>query len=215
MSLLLRLLDQPPLISSTQIRLVAQVNLFQLGEFINSRSSASSNVLMAINALNVMIRNDAALLYPSRRASFYPPPREGEQPYLISGGLEMWGGYFTSIRPTVGKLIVNMDRTAMSFIMAGDLVNVATRFMKVRDPADLSRAVDRGRVQLERFVKGLQITTRSMTMQDGRTSNKKSYKIRALSREPASVFSFDGDNGEKWTIQVSCFICKWASPEPD
>jgi len=183
------------------IRLVAQVNLHQLGEFINSRSEASNNVLMAINALNVMIRNDAALLYPSRRASFYPPPREGEAPFLISGGLEMWGGYFTSIRPTVGKLIVNMDRTAMSFIMAGDLVNVATRFMKVRDPSDLARAVDRGRVQLERFVKGLQISTRSMAMQDGRSSQTKKFKIRALSREPANALRFEGDNGEQWTIQ--------------
>ena len=89
----------------------------------------------------------------------------------------MWGGYFTSIRPTVGKLMVYLDRTAMSFIMAGDLVNVATRFMKVRDPSDLARAVDRGRVQLERFVKGLQIKTRLMAMQDGRSSQTKKFKV--------------------------------------
>ena len=117
----------------------------------------------------------------------------------------MWGGYFTSIRPTMGKLIVNMDRTAMSFIMAGDLVNVATRFMKAKDPSDLARAVDRGRVQLERFVKGLQISTRSMNMTDGsgRSSQNKKFKIRALSREPANALRFEGDNGEQWTIQVS------------
>lgn len=191
-----------------KIRLVAQVNLAMLGEFIHSRTSANSSVLMAINALNVMIRNDASLLYFSKRASFYPPPREGEAPYLISGGLEMWGGYFTSIRPAVGKLIVNLDRTAMSFIMAGDLVQVATRFMNLRDPSEITRAMDRTRVNLERFVKGLTISTRGMQMSDGsgRSSQKKTYKIRALGRGPASQQTFEGDNGEQWTIVVSTLV---------
>jgi len=184
------------------IRLVAQVNLHELAVFIGGGQSASSNVLMAINALNVMIRNEPSLEYPSKKASFYPPPKQGETPYMIQGGLEMWGGYFTSIRPTPGKLIVNMDRTAMAFIQAGDLVTVAVKFMRVQDPSQLARSMDRQRIQLERFVKGLQIVTRSLESGDGKKTRRKKYKIRALSKMPASQLQFEGDNGEQWTIQT-------------
>lgn len=184
------------------MRLVAEVNLHQLGQFINSRSDATSNVLMAITALNVMIRNDPSMLYPSKRASFYPPGREGDLPYQISGGLVMWGGYFTSIRATPGKLIVNLDRTAMAFIQSGDLVQVASKFMRVRDPADLARVMDRSRLVLERFLKGLQITTRSLEARDGKTTQKKKFKIRAVSRESAAQLTFENDQGQRTNIQA-------------
>lgn len=88
-----------------------------------------------------MIRHGPALAFASKGQSFYPPPKDGERPYELSGGreyfafyyqaklnsdceytfssrhkVEMWGGYFTSIRPVPQRLIVNMDRTAMAFI---------------------------------------------------------------------------------------------------
>ena len=76
--------------------------------------------------------------------------------------------------------------------------------MRMRDPSDLARAIDRSRVQLERFVKGLVIITRSLDFTDGsgRTTRKKKFKIRALSREPANQLVFEGENNQQYTIQV-------------
>lgn len=66
---------------------------------------------------------------------------------------------------------------------------------------DLTRAMDRSRVQLERFVKGLQISARSLTATDGRKTQVKKYKIRALSSVPASHYMFTNDNGQEISIQ--------------
>lgn len=74
--------------------------------------------------------------------------------------------------------------------------------MRMRDPSEVARAMDRSRLQLERFCKGLQISTRSLEAIDGKKTQVKKFKIRALSRVPASAFMFENDQGQEISIQT-------------
>lgn len=74
--------------------------------------------------------------------------------------------------------------------------------MRMRDPSEVARAMDRSRLQLERFCKGLQISTKSLAAADGRKTQVKKFKIRALSRVPASAFMFENDQGQEISIQT-------------
>lgn len=74
--------------------------------------------------------------------------------------------------------------------------------MRMRDPSDLARAMDRSRLQLERFCKGLQISTRSLTAGDGKKTQVKKFKIRALSKVPASHYMFENDQGQEVSLQA-------------
>lgn len=74
--------------------------------------------------------------------------------------------------------------------------------MRVRDPSDLARAMDRARLQLERFCRGLFISTKTLSATDGQKTRVKKFKIRALSQMPASHLMFDDDHGQKLSIQT-------------
>lgn len=75
--------------------------------------------------------------------------------------------------------------------------------MGFNDPAMLSRARERDRVNLERFVRGLVIVTRAIQSPNGGSTRMKKFKVRALSKEPANVFTFTNDEGQGITIQVN------------
>lgn len=72
--------------------------------------------------------------------------------------------------------------------------------MRLRDPSEVARAMDRSRLQLERFCKGLLISTKSLNAVDGRATRVKKFKIRALSKVPASAFMFENDEGREISI---------------
>jgi hypothetical protein len=77
---------------------------------------------------------------------------------VLTKGIEMWrgtslhpsfrapypssAGYFTSLRPTLGKLIINVDVTHQPFVVSGDLIKVALAIVgenDVRALSDVSR----------------------------------------------------------------------------
>ena len=48
----------------------------------------------------------------SQNASIFPRPTKDDQKMYIGGALELWRGFFSSLRPANGKLIMNFDTTA-------------------------------------------------------------------------------------------------------
>lgn len=58
--------------------------------------------------MNVVIQHGPMMTFPSRGASFFLPHQDRGSA-VISKGLEMWRGYYTSMRCGPGKLFVNID----------------------------------------------------------------------------------------------------------
>ena len=117
----------------------------------------------------MLLRHEASILHATKGASIYPQPTADADRFVIMGGIEMWRGYFSSLRPAPGKLIVNVDSTAMAFVQTGDLVKlrgvscpdltcqVCCAFANMSDPARLAQLTDRLRLQLARFLRNVKV----------------------------------------------------------
>lgn len=160
----------------------------------------------AIVALNVMIRHRAALQFPSKGASIYPTPSR-EFPnsrFPISGGVEMWRGYFSSLRFSPQGLVLNINSTVMPFIQEGNLLEVAAKFLDPRGGKDeLIRhgLQERDYIKLDRFLRGCKV---SITRTGNANAPQISGKIRGIGRQPAERHTFTMDDGSTTNVAV-CF----------
>ena len=116
--------------------------------------------------------------FPFNVRSFFTP-REAKD---IGGGLELWRGYFQSVRPAPGRMLINMDIatgamyaiSSYSFIIdllmqthrykAGPLLHLCLGFINKDHPSYLAPTrgfPDRERLKLQRFISGMRIITTS------------------------------------------------------
>lgn len=63
--------------------------------------------------------------------SFYTPDR----PSPISGGAEVWLGYYQSLRATQAGLTLNVDMSAMAFVRSMPMVSLWFLFLFGKDRA--------------------------------------------------------------------------------
>ncbi|KAL0565625.1 hypothetical protein V5O48_016395 [Marasmius crinis-equi] len=101
------------------------------------------------------------LLHPSSSTSFFTP----NEVYDLGRGLQLWRGYFQSIRPTIGKIILNLDITTGLFYKPGSLIDLCLEFISSftgdrTDPKLLSPAhgfPERQRRNLSNFLAGARV----------------------------------------------------------
>ncbi|KAI0345055.1 Piwi-domain-containing protein [Trametopsis cervina] len=77
----------------------------------------------------------------------------------LSGALISMPGFFQSVRPTLGRYLINVDTTTAAFYRPGWLLDVAQRFFGVHTPMDVVRACEnRARFsELRMFLRGLNV----------------------------------------------------------
>ncbi|CAL1704410.1 unnamed protein product [Somion occarium] len=113
----------------------------------------------AINALQLIVRQAANMRhgFPLQAKSFFTKDGAKE----LGGGLQAWRGYFQSVRPVLGRLLVNVDVTHSAVVKAGPLLDVAMEFCNFRDIRDLAALPTDPNPQrwlkLQRFLKGVLI----------------------------------------------------------
>ena len=144
-------------------------------------------------ALNVVIRMEPNQKYPFNVRSFFTP--QGKRP--VGGGLELWRGFFQSLRPSVGRLIVNVDTSTGMMYRAGTLIDLCLDFLGQQDPLVLSPAKgfpDRERIRLGKFIKNVKVKIET------KTSGPQRYRtIQGISRTGADKTMFD-HNGTQMSV---------------
>jgi len=125
--------------------------------------------------------------YPFDKRSFYTPQDRKN----LGNGLELWRGIFQSVRPTIGKIVLNIDLKAGVMYKAGPLIPLCLEFLGrdvnanpvgLLSPDVFPRAC---RHELKKFLMGLRIQVRS-------TGNKM-RTISGLSEQSANSITFDLD----------------------
>ncbi|KAG0216514.1 hypothetical protein BGX28_000028 [Mortierella sp. GBA30] len=180
---------RPVPVFKVKVRKAATINLQELHNFLQGKSSMTNNCLTAIMALDVLIHHKPAMLYSTVGASFFTP--NGKQ--VLSGPVEVWRGYYQSMRPTKGKMMVNVDVAATTFFQPGSLLEIVIKILGLASPADLRRtgaAINWQKV--ERLIKGLRVTVTH------RERAKRSFKIMKLTSTSArdTKFTLDASPGE-------------------
>lgn len=155
--------------------------------------------------VNVVIQHGPMMTFPSRAASFFPSPAD-PRAVTISKGLELWRGYYTSLRPAPNGIFINIDLSSHPFIVRGNLPEVMLSYARAKSrnigPNDL--AADRipggVAVELGRFLRGLKVTMK-VKGADGREQTR---KVRELTRLSAQASTFQTDDGS--TTNVAAYF---------
>lgn len=106
--------------------------------------------------MNVAIRMEPNQHYPFNGRSFFTDKETRD----IGGGLVLWRGYFQSVRPTFGKMLINVDISTGTMYKPGPLLSLCLEFLGQQNPSALGRSMpDRERLRLQKFITGIRITT--------------------------------------------------------
>lgn len=134
--------------------------------------------------------------YPFNVRSFFTD-RETKD---IGGGLVLWRGYFQSVRPAIGRLLVNLDISTGTMYKPGPLLDLCLDFLgrpgqyNILSPR--RNMPDRERIRLQRFVAGIRI----MTTYSGERVRKTPRVVKKLSSAGASDLSFSMRDGTTMTV---------------
>ncbi|KAF7325238.1 Argonaute-like protein [Mycena kentingensis (nom. inval.)] len=112
--------------------------------------------------------------YPTLGANFYTP--DGFQ--AIGAGIELWRGVFHSFRPTLGRMIVNVDPVVGMMFLRGPLIRLCLEYLNLQNPQQLNRTLRPAiKTELARFIKELKIQARPA----GANAGERMYTIMGLS----------------------------------
>ncbi|KAL0947384.1 hypothetical protein HGRIS_013500 [Hohenbuehelia grisea] len=169
----------------------------------NGQATQQSQV--ATNLLQLLIRQAPNLSNPNNGRSYFT--EAGHIP--VGWGYELWRGYFQSVRPSIGTMLVNIDTSMAAMHARGSVLDVALSVIGGRNLRDI--ALERRNPnfrKLEKYFKNLQVLVN--------TPGMKGRKKKILALEPkAGSFRFDKD-GEKMTIsQYFGEACNYPVRHPD
>ncbi|KAF8514872.1 argonaute-like protein [Hysterangium stoloniferum] len=132
---------------------VTDIDPTSILDVLNGKGSHSSGSLTVLTLLNILVRMKPIMSHPSNSKSFFTKDfRSG-----LGKGLELWRGLFQSVRPTIGRLIVNIDIATAVMYVGGSLVETVLAFIGSNNARDLSRVTEIQQRKLDQFLKGLLI----------------------------------------------------------
>lgn len=188
---------------------VNDVKLDNLVKYIKHQvgSTPDEGVYMAITALNIICNHDMIMTHASSKNSFFPQPpplgdRDSQSDFVLRmrGGLEMWRGYFSSIRMSPTGVILNFDLTSQPMIKAGNLALVAAEIAgSAGNPRALSGLTGQALTKLVRMLKLITVTVARV---DG---SKLRCKIKAVGSSARQMkfeapVSPNSEQMRKWTV---------------
>lgn len=117
----------------------------------------------------------------------------------IPGGVDLWRGYFQSVRPAIDKLLINIDISTGAMYQPGPLISLCLYFLGKRKdgPHALTaiRLPDRERIRLQNFLKGIKVTTPYRTHNPDRRR-----LVKRLTKESARDRTFEIEDGHTQTV---------------
>ncbi|KAL5508298.1 hypothetical protein ACEPAH_5917 [Sanghuangporus vaninii] len=178
---------------------VAEINPVVLERFLEGKQSHDNDVLTAITALNVIVRQEPSLRYPFNVRSFFTDEEKME----IGSGIVLWRGYFQSVRPAIGKMLINIDISTGAMYKPGKLLNLCLEYINIpgsprAQPHALAGLNPRERLHLQRFIQGIRIVT-IHTDWTGKAS-KTPRVIKKISSESATKLRFKRREGGEMTV---------------
>ena len=150
-----------------------------------------------LQALNVVVRMEPTMKYPFNVRSFFTDKETKD----IGGGIVLWRGYFQSVRPGIGKMLINVDISTGTMYKPGPLINLCCDFLGRTGRPDILAPKrgfpDRERIRLQRFLTGVRI----LTTQAGEGKvNRTPRTIKKISAAGAADMSFKLREGGQQTV---------------
>ncbi|KAJ3552097.1 hypothetical protein NM688_g4337 [Phlebia brevispora] len=208
-----------PKVYKVKLTQVARINPEVLSRFINSQQASDNTVLTAITvmylstilspqcvctywvhnhpqALNVVIRMQPHLQYPFDKRCFYTAHETKD----IGKGIVLWRGYFQSIRPAPGRMLINVDTSTGYMYKSGPLIEVCQDVLKdlsSQTPRWPNRALTEAEgLLLQRFLAGVRVST----ITANGTPSQTPKTIKGFSLQGANELRFKSRDGTEVTV---------------
>ena len=114
----------------------------------------------------------------------------------------LWRGYFQSVRPAIGRMLINVDISTAAMYKPNRVINISLEVLKLtRGPNSLSPAhglPERERLKLQRFLSGVRVDVNI----PGRpsTGHRPPRVVKRLTKAGASGLSFTMRDEETITV---------------
>ncbi|KAL7752065.1 hypothetical protein RI367_002594 [Sorochytrium milnesiophthora] len=145
---------------AVRIKKVATVNMHELQQFLNGKAGISDNVLTCLTVIHVALNHSPMLRYTplirGSSASFFPG--QGPKPGTLPGGLEIWQGFFQSVRFTPSRLSVNVDAATACYYKGNMNLAMYISLFFGRDKAAPNFYSPAEKKNFERFIRNLVVT---------------------------------------------------------
>ena len=174
-----------PRIFIMTLKKVSSVNLASLQSFL--RGGLDYTPHEVLNALEVIFRNPVISKGIVIGRSVYSA-NGPNKPKMISGGLEVWGGYFHSLRAAAGRLLLNIDISNTAFFAPGDLLSTLKDICRGQLTASLD---GQQKNAFERLIRGLKVEVSHRG-----DSFRKKFKVLGLGKSPQEITFIDQDGKE-------------------
>ncbi|KAA1466451.1 argonaute-like protein [Dentipellis sp. KUC8613] len=184
-----------PKVYKVRLTHVAEVNPEVLARFLQGQQSHDNTVLTAITALNVVVRMEPNLKYPFNVRSFFTNKETKD----IGFGIELWRGYFQSVRPAIGRMLINVDISTGAMYKPGPLLSLCLEFLGKRGQPDAlnGKIPERERLRVQKFISGIRILTPSSK---GARPNASPRVVKRLSKNGANELTFRLGDGPTMTV---------------
>ncbi|KAJ7273274.1 argonaute-like protein [Mycena rebaudengoi] len=159
-----------------------------LNLLIQDGQKITASTATATNLLQLLIRQSSNQNNPTNngRAYFSSQGRRS----LPGTGVELWRGFFQSVRPTIGRMLVTIDTSMAAVYESGALLDIAMTILNVRDARNLSLSGPSGshnlRVLRNHFKHRL-ITTK--------TTGERTKTVHDIIPGPIGLYPFIGPDG--------------------
>lgn len=149
---------------SIKLTKVAEINPEVLHRFLEGKQSYDSAATTAITAINVAVRMEPSMKYSYNVRSFFIEDDQDARTGDLRNGLQLWQGYFQSVRPAGDSIMINIDITTGVVFEGGRLIDLCLKHLRANDikalvPRPNGMLHDRDRYGLQHFTHGLHIQT--------------------------------------------------------
>ncbi|KAF4620072.1 hypothetical protein D9613_004836 [Agrocybe pediades] len=184
--------SKPPKIYTVKVTKVAEINTEILHRFISGKQSEDSAVSTSLMALNTVIRMQPNQQYPFNVRSFFTD-RGSKQ---IGGALELWRGYFQSLRPSQGRMYINLDIATAVMFRRGPLPAVMLDFFGLNPSQERMLSTkelpEQQRIRVQKFIAGVRVRTTY--------GDKREYVIKKISSQSAEQLMFATREGKSMSV---------------
>ncbi|TPX33837.1 hypothetical protein SmJEL517_g03304 [Synchytrium microbalum] len=136
------------------LKKLSDINMTRLQSFLNGELQETP--IECLLALDVIVRHGPSITYTTVGRSFFTP--EGKQ--FIANGAELWQGFHQSIRPSRGRLWLNLDVSATAFYQPGPVVDMVAKILGRNSADDIRQAMsDKDRGKIEKVLKNVKVMT--------------------------------------------------------
>ncbi|XP_006458774.1 argonaute-like protein [Agaricus bisporus var. bisporus H97] len=184
---------RPPRVYKLKLSEAAIINTEVLRRYIAGSQSMNDAVSTSLAAFNTVLRMVPNLECVHNVRSFFNRKFGFEG---IGGGIELWRGFFQSMRPGPGYLLLNVDIATCMMYRPGNLLEVCVDFfdnnVPARNLANYLANSDRERIRLGKFLSNLAVTVPA-------TTKNKRRVIKGVAPRGADQITFDQD-GKKTTV---------------